>query len=259
MNQPITIIGGGRFGSYFKRLLTDVGEDVATIDLGSKQPEFDRLAASKIVVFAVPIRYFENALNTFSPHVAEGATVMDVCSVKVWPAFLLSKAFDGRLVSAVATHPLFGPQSAPKSAAGQRVAYSPIRTVEGEGFHKILPLFEKLQLDVILCDPHDHDLQMARSQVLNHFLGRAAELFGMSQVVMSTKTHTLFMDIVKIISGNSYDLFEDMNVFNPYAHLARTEFMDALHEVDKKLRHLEIENPAGRRVMELARAPLPKP
>lgn len=258
MTQPITIIGNGRFGSYFARLLTDVGEDVAAIDLAPTSAELGRLAASKTVFFAVPIRTLEVALTTFAPHIADRATIMDVCSVKVWPAFLLQEVFRKRDVNLIATHPLFGPQSAPKDASGQRIAYWPISGVSTDDLARARQLFEKLQLDVIECDPHDHDRQVARSQALNHFLGRGAEAFGLTSVVMSTKTHTLFMDIVKIISGNSYDLFEDMNVFNPYAHSARTEFLDALHEVDKKLRNREIESIAGRRVMELARRPQPK-
>jgi prephenate dehydrogenase len=252
MSNPITIIGAGRFGSYFNRLLNDAGEDSITIDLDPRQSEMARLAESKTVFMAVPIRSFEGALKTFAPAIGDGTTVMDVCSVKVWPAHLLNEAFRGRKVTAIATHPLFGPQSAPGSACGQRISAWPLMGATVDGVASAMDIFHRLKLNVLQFDPHEHDQQVARSQALNHFLGRGAAAYGLTEVAMSTKTHVLFLDIMKIITGNTPELFEDMNVFNPYAGPARQEFIDALIDLHRKLRILEIESPAARRVQALA-------
>ncbi len=255
----ITIIGKGVFGVYFCRMLLLGGFYCDAFDLppGGKLDKStqERLKASTVVIFAVPIRALAAALRFYEPFIPDGCLVMDVCSIKVWPAAKLKEAFRKRKkVNLVATHPLFGPKSAPDNCRGQRIAVCNIKCRATIFRERLLPIVEKLGLCMIQCDPHEHDRQVAESQALNHFLGRGAEAYGMRQVEMSTKTHTLFMEIVRIIvAGNPQELFEDMTVFNPYARSAREKFMERLSFVDQSLIKLEGSHPQGKEIRALAR------
>ena len=131
----------------------------------------------------------------------------------------------------IGTHPLFGPQSAPDSILGQRVAVCPVK-----GDHdKIVGFLSGLGLKVIQCTPEEHDRQMAVSQALCHFIGRAVVEAGISKVDLSTKTFDDLMNIVRVISGNSMELFQDMQQLNPFANEIRQKFIDACEKVDEDL------------------------
>jgi len=131
----------------------------------------------------------------------------------------------------VGTHPLFGPQSAPNSIVGQRVAVCPVRGNP----NKLVTFLSGLGLKVIQCTPEEHDRQMAVSQALCHFIGRAVVEAGISKVDLSTKTFDDLMNIVRVIGGNSIELFQDMQQLNPFAAEIRQKFMDACKKVGEDL------------------------
>jgi prephenate dehydrogenase len=133
-------------------------------------------------------------------------------------------------VSIVGTHPLFGPQSAPESIAGQRVAVCQVR---GDA-SRVIEFLSRL-LKVIPCTPEEHDRQMAVSQALTHFIGRAVIEAGVQKVELSTKTFDAMMEIVRVIGGNSNELFEDMQCLNSHAAEARDLFVDACQRLKGRL------------------------
>jgi len=136
-----------------------------------------------------------------------------------------------KTVRIVGTHPLFGPQSAPDAIVGQRIAVCPVR-----GDHaKTAGYLVGLGLKVIECSPEEHDRQMAVSQALTHFIGRAVVQAGIERVELSTKTFDDLMSIVRVIAGNSNELFEDMQRLNPFAEEVRKRFMDGCKKLDGRL------------------------
>jgi len=248
----IGIVGAGRFGTYFAGQLERVGHRVHLADALDTPPGRDRAlaraCASSIVIYAVPIRALERAILDTRDMLTPGALVLDVCSVKVMPCALLGRLLQG--VAAVGTHPLFGPQSAPVSCAGQRVAVCPIiggnapaepaataaGTAVGEAAAaRAARLFGTLGLEIVRCTPAEHDAQVARTQFLTHFIGRGAMRAGVGRLPLSTKSHDALMDIVEVVGTDSIELFEDMAAFNPMVRGVRAEFLAALRAIDEQL------------------------
>ena len=64
-----------------------------------------------MVVVAVPVAAMPAVFDAIAPHVRPGALVADVGSVKMLPTRWMLERLPGH-VDLVATHPLFGPQSA---------------------------------------------------------------------------------------------------------------------------------------------------
>lgn len=238
----IGIVGVGQFGSYLASQLERGGHRVHRADAGDPPPardrELARACASSIVIFAVPIRDFERALIETRERIAPDALIMDVCSVKVIPCALLERHLPH--MATVGTHPLFGPQSAPVSCAGQRVAVCAIPGAIGSAASEAAAtraeqLFRTLSLDVVRCTAADHDAQVARTQFLTHFIGRGAVRAGITRLPLSTKSHDALMDIVDVVGTDSMELFEDMAAFNPMARTVRAEFLAALRLIDEQL------------------------
>ncbi len=228
-NIRIGIIGYGRFGQLLKKdlnisLLSVIEDRNALIntDLAEYFNQHD------VVFICVPISKFEEVIDCIAPYV--GSTkLVDTLSVKCHPRDIAEKY--GLLENVVLTHPMFGPQSAPNGCRGQRLVCCSVNMNMAVQF----VLFDLLGLYRINATPEEHDEQVANSQVINHFVGRAARKVGMDQTKFPTLTHEKFMEIVQVVSGNSQELFEDMNKFNPYAAKARTRFINSLLMIDREL------------------------
>jgi prephenate dehydrogenase len=246
--REIGIIGTGRFGAYFARQLERIGCRVHGADARDAPHEraraLQRACAAQAVIYAVPIRSLEQAVLETRELLAPGAVVMDVCSVKVVPCALLQRHLPTTAI--LGTHPLFGPDSAPESCAGQTVALcaipaGPSAPASGVTADRVERLFRALGLRVVRCTPADHDQQIARSQFLTHLIGRATVRCGITRVPLSTKSHDALMDIVDVVCHDTLELFEDMAAFNPMARRVGTDFLAALHAIDEELARRERE------------------
>jgi len=152
------------------------------------------------------------------------------------PCSLLERLLPGK--ATVGTHPLFGPQSAPVSCAGQRAAVCPISPTTPRGAAattRAEQLLSHLGLTVVRCTPEEHDTQIARTQFLTHFIGRGAIGAGITRMPLSTRSHDALMDIVDVVGSDSMELFEDMAAFNPMVRTVRAEFLAALRDIDRQL------------------------
>lgn len=219
--RDIGIIGAGRFGTYFAGQLQRVGYRVGLGD-----------TTAPLVMFAVPIRSFERALLEHRDRLRPDTIVADVCSVKMIPCDLLTRTLPGRPV--VGTHPLFGPDSAPVSCAGQRVAICQVPGGD-RAIACVEEVYRRLGLNIVRCTPEEHDAQVARSQFLTHFIGRGAVRAGIERLALSTRTHEALMDIVDVVGHDTMELFEDMAAFNPKVPEVRAEFLAALRAIDEQL------------------------
>jgi len=219
--MDIGIIGAGRFGTYFAGQLERVGYRVGLGD-----------TTAPLVIFAVPIRSLRQALLGYRDELGPGTVVADVCSVKMIPCDLLAGSLPDREV--VGTHPLFGPDSAPVSCAGQRSAICALPGGE-RAVAAVEEVYRRLGLNIVRCTPEEHDSQVARSQFLTHFIGRGAARAGIERLALSTRTHEALMDIVDVVGHDTMELFEDMAEFNPKVPEVRAQFLAALRAIDEQL------------------------
>lgn len=135
------IIGFGAFGQlmvrelhpHFPLVAHDPAPDrAAAARYGVTLVGLERVARCPVVVLAVPVAQLAGCIAAIAPHLAPGALVLDVGSVKSGPAALLRLGLPDH-VRIVATHPLFGPQSAARGVAGLKIAVCPIRGAAAGG------------------------------------------------------------------------------------------------------------------------------
>lgn len=236
------IIGFGRFGQLLARDLSSRGEGVV---FDPRWPSGSRLpietawnpgtladaAAARLVLYAVPIRALESVILASAPLVRAGAIVADTASVKEWPARWLMQHLPST-VDIVATHPLFGPDSAADGLRGKKIFVAPLRLRRPRAVHRFL---HSLGLEVLVGTPEEHDREIAETQALTHWLGRALERFGAAPRDLDTLGYRRLLEILHHVSRDSWELFQDMEQWNPHAANTRARFLELLRELDSEL------------------------
>jgi prephenate dehydrogenase len=112
------------------------------------------------------------------------------------------------------------------------VALTPVGGARIEGMRSFL---ERLGLTVVVTTPEEHDMQMARSLALLHFIGSALAAVDIGSVTLSTATHARLLEVVDIVNNDSRQLLEDMHTYNRHAGPVRRELIRALEDLDHEL------------------------
>ncbi|MGD8665628.1 MAG: prephenate dehydrogenase/arogenate dehydrogenase family protein [Desulfobacterales bacterium] len=238
----IGIIGFGRFGKLTARYLAEDFE-VVVYNRSDKSTEIKRCGArtaslrdvcrQKIVIICVPISVLQDVLAEIEPLLQEGAVVVDVCSVKVYPVRWMQAALP-ETVSILATHPIFGPDSAADSLKGHKIFLSPIRIGKGL-YQKIKTYLASKKLVLIESTPEDHDEQIAVSLALTHYIGRSLSAFGAAPLGIDSEGYKRLLHILEVVENDTWQLFYDMHRYNPYARDKRAAFMQAMQKIGDKL------------------------
>ncbi len=243
-NKPtIGIIGFGRFGKLMARYLAEdfkvvvynrTDKSAAIKEIGANPASLSSVCNQDIVIVSVPISTMQTVLREISPLLKPDALVVDVCSVKVYPTQWMKDALP-ETVSILATHPMFGPDSAGETLNGSKIFVSPERITE-DCYIKIKNYLESKGLLIIEGTPEEHDQQIAVSLSLTHFIGRALSSFGAAPLNIDTEGYKRLLHILEVVQNDTWQLFMDMNRYNPYAAENRKAFMDAMKAIDAKLK-----------------------
>lgn len=245
----IGLIGYGRFGHLtVQHLATDFKVVVHTRDTdkeadvaaaGGRMVGLEAVCRQKIVILCVPISAMQATLRQIAPLLAAGTTVVDVCSVKIYPTQWMDALLPEN-VEILATHPMFGPDSAVASLQGHKIVLCPQR-IDPQRYLKIKAWLVGRGLWVIETSPDQHDRQIAVSLAMTHFIGRALAEFGAFPMDIDTEGYKRLLHILEVVNNDTWQLFEDMNRFNPYARSKRTAFLQAMEKINA---HLEKASPA---------------
>ncbi|MDM8549178.1 prephenate dehydrogenase/arogenate dehydrogenase family protein [Desulfobacterales bacterium HSG2] len=238
----IGIIGLGRFGKLMAEYLAK-DFDVAVYNRSDKSSEIRETGASEasieevcqrdIVVPSVPISMLQDMLERIAPLLRKDSLVMDVCSVKEYPVRWMRELLP-ETVSILATHPMFGPDSAADSLEGKKIVLCRERVEKGL-YDKINSYLSSKGLIVIETTPAAHDKQIAVTLSLTHFIGRALSEYGASEIDIDTEGYKRLLHILGVVEHDTWQLFVDMHKYNPYARAERVAFMDAMKAIDGRL------------------------
>jgi prephenate dehydrogenase len=237
----IGIIGFGQFGQFMAQHLAPFFE-VTVCDqndlkheadaIGVRWSEFETAVAKEIVIFAVPLKSFEVVLKRAVPFLRADAMCFDVCSVKLKPLELM-RAHLPESVEIIGTHPLFGPQSGREGIEGMRVALCPLRTRKAEQIKRFLA--EDLKLQVFEKSPEAHDREMAHVQALTHFVARALDELHVVDSELATVSYEELMRAARLVSEDSWELFQTIQHGNPFAETKRRAFIEKLIELEERM------------------------
>jgi prephenate dehydrogenase len=225
VRPELGIVGYGRCGqlaaevleSDFQVMVTDT-RDVASeaAARGVAWGDLAACASRPTVLLAVPVRRMPDVLQAMVPHLRPGATVVDMASVKIEPMRWMAEILPPS-VGRVGTHPLFGPESAPKrSVVGQRIVLC-----EAEGYQSAARSVEvvarRMGLEPLRLDPETHDREMARSQALVFLLARALSAAGLEGSEFGTPSERRVWSALHLTSADTEELYEDILRLNPFA------------------------------------------
>ena len=233
MNR-VSIIGFGRFGAMLHSLLSK-GFEVDVFDKNSidnsevNEVSLEDALRNETIFIAVPIRDFENLVKDISKKISSGKTVIDVCSVKVFPKKVMLNNLSNE-TDIIATHPLFGPDSLKDS--GSVMTMESVRNTFGRyDFWK--NYFESQNILIEQISAEEHDMMAARSQGLTHFVGRVIDDFGTNQTRIDTEGYKALHKLVNQTCNDTWELFEDIQNFNPFTEKMISELNESFEKISE--------------------------
>jgi prephenate dehydrogenase len=246
-STALGIIGFGAFGQLIASYTRPYFQLYAYDPAPGLQPVADRhgvtltslelVANCPVVVLATPVGRLQEAVAAISPHVRPGSLVLDVGSVKAGPAEIMKCGLPTH-AGIVATHPLFGPQSARDSIAGLKVAVCPIR---GRHWARVAAFLRGcLRLDVILTTPEDHDRETAAVQGLTHLIAKVLVQMEPLPRRMTTRSFDLLMEAVDMVRQDAPEVFEAIARANPYASTVRGRFLEIASALNARLGEMPV-------------------
>lgn len=241
--MKVGIIGFGRLGRLIARYLKEDADvivcDVNDVsaeakELGVEYGTLDEVCACPIVIPFVPISAFEQLIIDIKDKLKPGTLLVDVCSVKELPVNAMLKHLSDK-IQILATHPMFGPDSARETVFGHKIVLCKIR-IEDKLYEDIKRYLNGHGLKVIETTAEEHDRQISHSLVLAHFIGRTLMDIGAERQEIETLGYKRLMKILGVVQNDTWQLFVDMNKYNRFADQARARFIGSLTGIDQKLR-----------------------
>lgn len=242
MISRIGIVGFGRFGKLaakylkrdFKVLVTDIEDKQKEAkEIGVEYVTLDEVCSCDVVLLCVPISSLEGVLREIRNLLKEGCLVIDVCSVKEIPCRLMKEILPEN-VEILGSHPLFGPDSASESLLGRKIVLCPIRISE-ESLSKVKRFLTSKGLKIIQTTPVEHDMQIAKSLILTHFIGRALLEIKVSEQEIDTLGYRRLLEILETVKHDTWQLFIDVNRYNRFSDKVRKSLIEALEKLDKMI------------------------
>lgn len=237
--KKVGIVGYGRFGRLWADLLAAHHDVYVTDKVPVRVEGFLSLPAlcamADAIFLCVPINQLEQVVQEMAPHLQPGVTVFDTCSVKVHPARVLAAQLGQKPgVALIATHPMFGPDSA---AHGVRELPMVMWRLAGEEqiYREWVGFFAGLGIRVVEMPPDEHDRFAAYSQGVAHYVGRVLRELELQPTPIDTQGFQLLWSLAQQTCNDSWELFHDLQIFNPYTREMRLRLERALDSVYEAL------------------------
>lgn len=248
MMKKVGIVGYGRFGALLAELARS-SFAVHVVETAAEQREqaeanghqllpFEALGRMDIIFLAVPISELEGALVKLAPLVSEQHIVIDLCSVKVYPARLMQKYLPHTQL--LATHPMFGPDSAAKGLTGLQLAVCPL-TIKPESLQIVTDFWTAQGVEVLETTPEDHDRDAVYSLAFTHTVAKIILDMNMPAVTFRTRSFDDITEVAELCANDSPRLFHDMLFYNPYLTDMQQQLAGALQQTTAALEDIATE------------------
>jgi arogenate dehydrogenase (NADP+) len=244
--KQISIVGFGRFGRTLYRLLKDdfevvlydtgeiMGGKTAFTGKTTIAKTLSEVYASDTIFYAVPVSEFEAVIKAHQAYFRPGQLLIDLLAVKLYPAKIFKTYLQGTKTQALLTHPMFGPDSSQDGFTGLPIIVNKFLADDAAyAFWK--DYFLSKQLRVVELTPEEHDKLSANSIGLTHFLGRLLEQYKFGATPVDTLGAKKLLEIKEQVCNDSWQLFTDLQHYNPYTKEMRLKLGDAYDKVYNKL------------------------
>jgi prephenate dehydrogenase len=238
--KNLGIYGLGRFGCFYAEALSRYAtikafsrNSQSPLPAGVRRVGEEELCEQPVIILCVAISGLQEVLQRMAPHLKPGTLVMDTCSVKSMPAQWMKEMLPAE-VKILATHPMFGPDSARGGLGGLPMILHPVR-LDFEELEQWRIFFEKIGLSVQLMDPELHDRQAAFTQGLTHYLGRVLAELQLEPSRIASLGYRKLLEIIEQTCNDSWQLFYDLQQYNPYTREMRDRLASSLSRVKELL------------------------
>jgi prephenate dehydrogenase len=110
---------------------------------------------------------------------------------------------------------------------GLPLVYAPARAPD-EVSASWLRFFEGLGLRVLTMTPDQHDREAAMTQGVTHFLGRVLADMELDPSPIATVGYRKLLEVVEQTCNDPYQLFVDLQHYNPYTSQMRVRLQESL-------------------------------
>ena len=238
--MKVGVYGLGRFGRFWAGILSRDFDVYGYNRSGIKDPpEKVALVSEKdlftcdSVFLCVAISSLEEVLLRIRSFMHSNLTILDTCSVKVYPAEKMKEILPDH-VTIIGTHPMFGPDSGKNGIEGLPLVFSPVRGDAGS-FDVWRRYFNKKYLDVIEISPAEHDREAAYTQGVTHFIGRVLKDLDLKESRIGTRGYRALLNIVEQTCNDPLQLFMDLQHYNAYTHEMRSSLSQSISKTMKML------------------------
>lgn len=239
--KVVSVYGYGRFGKLWANILAEdyqvkvyskrglEQDDVPPgIEVCDEQGVFD----CEALFFCVAISSFDEVLQRVGKYCQKNTVFFDTCSVKVYPARWMERYLPkGSRI--IATHPMFGPDS-----------YKPDRdlvmvmcniSTSDPIFNEWALYFASKKLRIEIMTPEMHDEKAAYSQGITHYMGRLFDDLQLQPTSMDTYGYRSLLEVTEQTCNDSWQLFLDLQKYNPYARQMRDDLKKSIEKIDSTL------------------------
>lgn len=234
--MTVGVYGLGRFGSFWAELLSHV-VPVCGYSRSAERPTppgvrragEEEVLSQPVIFLCVAISAVEEVLQRTRGRLPREVLVMDTCSVKTYPVRLMETHLPAT-ASIIGTHPMFGPDSARGGVKGLPMILSPARAAARE-VEQWRELFAGMGLAVSIMTPDEHDREAAFTQGVAHYMGRVLSDLGVRASPIATVGYSKLLDIVEQTCNDPWQLFLDLQRFNPHTREMRARLEESLRTV----------------------------
>lgn len=230
--MDVGVVGTGRFGRLWAETLASrhsvltYNRSSRPVPTGCRAGTLAEVASCETVFLCVAISSLESVVAELAPLLSSGTLVMDTCSVKVFPTRIMADLLPED-VSIMGTHPMFGPDSARDGVAGLPLVLCPVRC-SSETAETWSAEFKGIGLRVISMTPEEHDREAAFTQGITHFVGRVLADMKIQPSRIATVGYERLLAVMEQTCNDPYQLFIDLQHYNPYTTEMRNELQASL-------------------------------
>jgi prephenate dehydratase/prephenate dehydrogenase len=199
-----------------------------------------------VVVLAVPLTEFRDAVSSLPPGDLKGKLVVETCVLNSHPKSVMLEAFGKHPdIDILSTHPMISAVLAEKSDQnpyvsaswdGRPIVYEKVRVADEFRCEKFLRIFQEARCQMVEMSAEQHDASVADAEFVTHLTGRLLvdkQLLPPTPVV--SKEYAALCDVADMTAGESFDLFFGMFRYNPKAKDHLNKMRDNLAAIERRL------------------------
>lgn len=213
-------------------------------------PHFDSynfLSDLDVVLLAVPLIDFEDAVESLPQDRLRGKLIVDVCPLNSHPKEILLRAFDDVPdIDILCSNPMFGPVNGPETEMSldssshnmwdsRPMVYDKVRISDVPRCDLFLKIFKDARCQMLEMPAEQHDSSTADAEFVTHLVGRLLDRNLLPPTPVISKEYAALRDVADMTSGDSFDMFFGMYKYNDRAKDHLATMRDSLARVERQL------------------------